>query len=730
MWHLFHRRKPAGFSLVELLVVIGVIAVLAGMLVKGAYWLRCRAEEADVVNRAENLGYALRLYHLEHRKYPSAYPADLGTRLAPYLERELGDCVDTPEAFASPAHPSEGAEPLNRAYVPPARRMNQNAYVLAVQPKRTHARTAVLFSNNVVELVETLAVNYSGSELAPGSVVQGGVVTFATGTSIELASNTMMRMIRSFSTENGSVFHIIKVPRYKPGFLRADVVGADLVQVVTGAGVVSIRNGVADLDVVPVELAEAPETVTEEDTGDDPLACTQPVTEDDTNEGGSSLGDFALFSNTGLQCGGNSSVDHLIGSNGNVELGAECDTRSIIGAGSLTSGANLAATGNVVFNGPLTLTGNTEISGDVQSSGAVVLDGASVGGNLSTTEGVSLKNATVRGDLVSGAGLQVGANGSAQGSVTVDGDLMMTSNARIYGDTEYTGSLDAKPKQLVGEASQTDSVEISVDEYTPFELPPATQFTTGSQDVDVSDNSALELPPGEYGHLILGGGSEITFSEGAYSFLSITAQGNTSITLDVGQGGSGVEIFVAGDVSLGGTVQSQISGAGSAADVYLETGGDFTIAGNTNWHGTVYAPSGGVSLGGNSTMYGACYASGPVELGHHSKVFFTRSVREIGDPGGGTTGESNSESDDGDGSGGSGDDGNSDAADNSLMNTYLRIANHSAEVTVDSRIVGSGSGIGHIPRRQSPEAGKSNGRNLTRGVSVPVGRWAEANGSR
>ena len=88
---LHHRQRPAGFSIVELLAVIGILAVLSGLIVTGSYWLRCRAAEADVMNRAQNLGYALHLYHMEHRKYPSAYPSDLDARLAPYLERELSD---------------------------------------------------------------------------------------------------------------------------------------------------------------------------------------------------------------------------------------------------------------------------------------------------------------------------------------------------------------------------------------------------------------------------------------------------------------------------------------------------------------------------------------------------------------------------------------------------------------------------------------------------------------
>ena len=722
-----NNKRPAAFSLVGLLVIVGVLAVLAGLIVRGGYWLRCRAEEADVTNRAGNLGYALHLYYLEHRNYPSAYPAHLDTRLAPYLERELSDCVDTPEAFVTPASPGAGAEPLNESYAPPPKRGDQISYVLAVQPKRSHARTAVLFGVNATQLVETLPVRYAGAELKPGDVVQGGTITFATGTSVEAGPDTMMRVIRSFRTEDGSVYHVVKVPRYKPGFLRADVVGADLVQIVTGAGVVFVRNGVADIDVIPVELAAAADEAGEEETGDDPIRTTHLATEEDDTGAGKSLGDFALFSLTQLQVGGNASVDHLIGSNGDVELGAESDTTHIVGGGSLVTGANLTAAGNVVFMGDITLTGNTEITGDLDSSGSVVLDGASVGGTLTAAESVSLKNGSVRGDLVSGGDLAVGPNGSAQGTVSVDGDLTMEANARTYGSVEYTGTLTAKPKQLVGGADQVGSVDVSVTEYTAVGLPFPTLFTAGSQDIEVSADSSRTLEPGQYGNLVLAGGAQITFSEGRYSFQSITAQGNVSLTFDVDAGCSGTEILVAGDVSLGGAVQSEISGTGSAADIYLETGGDFDITGNATWRGTVYAPSGHVNLAGNSTLYGACYASGPVGLGHHGQIFYTQSSRGIGSAGATdeTDGDGSQTSDEGSGSG-SDTDGTADDDSHNAMETFVRVSNHSADVTVDARVRGRGTDIGPLPRRQDDRAGKSNGRSLTRGAHVSVGRWVEA----
>jgi hypothetical protein len=53
---------------------------------------------------------------------------------------------------------------------------------------------------------------------------------------------------------------------------------------------------------------------------------------------------------------------------------------------------------------------------------------------------------------------------------------------------------------------------------------------------------------------------------------------------------------------------------------------------------------------------------------------------------------------------------------------YVRISNHSAEVVVDARSLGTGSDVPYIDRRQGLETGAN--RILGGGVRVPIGEWA------
>lgn len=716
------RTEARGFTVIEVVVALSVIAILAGLVTTCTSWARCRAAEARAASRASHLDQALELFHIKHRRYPSAYPAELSTRLAPYLEEDLSDCVDNDEAFVAPASPSAGAEPLNKSYAPSSPVAGGGRYVLSVQPGHRGARTAALFASHIIGLVETLPMQYGSASLAPADVVEGGTVTFTTGTRIELGASTMLRTTHSFRAEEGTVYHVVKMPRHRAGFLRANVVGSDVVQVVTGAGTVCIRNGVADIDVIPVVLATPAQPG---DLGDDPIATTYSITEDEDPPPDSNLGDFALFSATSLACGGNSSIDHLIGSNSNITLGASCDASGITGGGSLTTGANLTVDGNVVANGAVNLGGNTEISGNVDTSEGATLQGVAISGDLTAAGNVAATNATIKGDFTSGGSVEGGANFAAHGDVNVNGDLSLSANAMIYGDADYTGSLDAKPKQIMGDAEQVGSVDVSPEQYTPFELPPATTFTAGSQDVSVSSNGTLNLPPGHYGNLTLSGGAEITFSAGEYTFQSITAQGNANIIYDVDDDEGGIEIFSSGDATFGGTVATQVQGSGTAADIYFEGHGDFAITGNTTWHGTIYVPEGQATVGGNSTLNGACYASGAIDLGHHATVHYVGSERGIGDGG----------QDDGEGDGGGdtegeiysgGTDGSPGSDGSSVIETHVRVSNHSAEVMVDARISGHGTGVPYITRREGESTGRKTGLSFGKGTYPKTGYWVDA----
>lgn len=94
------RRKAAGFTLVELLVVITIIGILMTLALAGVMRVREAANRARCLNNLKQIGTAMLAYHSRHRKFPqnwgegpdSGGPQTKGTSwltlLLPDLEQE------------------------------------------------------------------------------------------------------------------------------------------------------------------------------------------------------------------------------------------------------------------------------------------------------------------------------------------------------------------------------------------------------------------------------------------------------------------------------------------------------------------------------------------------------------------------------------------------------------------------------------------------------------------
>lgn len=94
------RRRTAGFTLIELMVVIAIIGLLIGLLIPALRTIRTKANETRCRNNLKQLHLGLRQYHSDHEPDGDWFPYRL-TYLYP-------DYVDDPKAFLCPFDRSKG----------------------------------------------------------------------------------------------------------------------------------------------------------------------------------------------------------------------------------------------------------------------------------------------------------------------------------------------------------------------------------------------------------------------------------------------------------------------------------------------------------------------------------------------------------------------------------------------------------------------------------------------
>lgn len=83
-----HVCQQAGFSLIELLVVISIIGILTTVLVMNFVGSRDRAHDAQKIQNLNSIKNALRMYYNDNQSYPDTWVNFIGT--SGYIATGLG----------------------------------------------------------------------------------------------------------------------------------------------------------------------------------------------------------------------------------------------------------------------------------------------------------------------------------------------------------------------------------------------------------------------------------------------------------------------------------------------------------------------------------------------------------------------------------------------------------------------------------------------------------------
>lgn len=294
-----------------------------------------------------------------------------------------------------------------------------------------------------------------------------------------------------------------------------------------------------------------------------------------------------------------------------------CNTTANCG---VNVGPNNTYSGGIIgsYNG-ITSQGGMVYTGGLYAEGLIILGGGNqVAGNIF---GSNSSNAT--GNIMS-----AGSGSGFGGNITVNGNILL-SGGTVAGQVSHpAGTSYSGPVPAGGE------VQASYNYNALPSFPPIEVFAAAGNG---KINNSPTITPGAYGAMTLKGNRTITFDgPGDYVFSRIKNGGssNTFVFDFKNQPSGAIRILVHGDVDLG-KMKIDLPNGGDASRIYTEVHGDGSSNGNvawyisggstgggnsSEWYGTVWAPFGGIEIGGGSdksVMKGAMFSTSFVNLNNN-----------------------------------------------------------------------------------------------------------------
>jgi hypothetical protein len=348
--------------------------------------------------------------------------------------------------------------------------------------------------------------------------------------------------------------------------------------------------------------------------------------------------DFAVFGRDSTTFQGFATVIGApSGSNGNVShVGGSAQFTALYGGGSfLSDSPNSTArpnvTGDVIFNGDVIINELADVGGSVHAGGNLDYQGGgfhTVGGDLVAKGFVKVGSSnTIFGNIMAGSNVDIGSSSTVKKDVGSNANVSLGIAAKVDGHVTHAGSLTLASFASVGSDS-VGTVTPNPAKYTPTNLPAATGFTSGGQNVSLAVFEQKTLTPGSYGNLIFNGSNTLNLSAGTYGFDSISSPGSF-LTLNLDVSGGSINIFVTGDVdfkSIAPKVNGQDFAAAPAAlasNVLLESHGNITLQGQ--FFGALFTPNGDITTATIGAVKGQLIGQ-DVSVGSSTDITFARNT--------------------------------------------------------------------------------------------------------
>jgi prepilin-type N-terminal cleavage/methylation domain-containing protein len=221
--------RARGFTLAELIIVIAVLAVLAGVLVPVFGQARESAKLSGCMANLSQIATAAKMYHEDHGGPPLV---DLPVALADY--------VDSGHVFRCPKDKPGSLDSYSEFFVP-RKDPKGDQFVIGCPRHRDASRVGVVFGKMSTEADRVASASWNGQPIRPGDTVTGGEMRFSDNSRVTIPDDMTVGMLCSFNTQ-GRLYSIVWVPQGQQGRLDCEVTPGSKFEVVTPAAIAGVQG--------------------------------------------------------------------------------------------------------------------------------------------------------------------------------------------------------------------------------------------------------------------------------------------------------------------------------------------------------------------------------------------------------------------------------------------------------------------------------------------------------
>ena len=254
MWKLKCKGRNRGFTLIEILVTVGIIAILAGIGVVTIGKVRGANSQTTCISNLRMLSQGLQSYYNDYMTFPEdGYPDD-GDDMYP-LSTELANYIKDKSTFICPEDSNTTSTGNFASYDPyyVARKGSYDSNELALGcPRHRGAKNSTTaFSTGSTEITSVGAVTVSGQEIPPdGTTAQRTIssvndkMTFADNSTVTVTNASGGSygcfLVQSVRLSDGTLYSIVKVQ--DSGTIDVQVTTGSKFEVVTPSAIVGVRG--------------------------------------------------------------------------------------------------------------------------------------------------------------------------------------------------------------------------------------------------------------------------------------------------------------------------------------------------------------------------------------------------------------------------------------------------------------------------------------------------------